>query len=301
MSVSENNQTDSEFKKTDLKTPERKLNLKSKLTGPIANMSELRKSLLFAELAMIAYNDDAEVREAVSVIGFDQVVFFDRDGSQAYKIANQNEVVITCRGTEPNEWNDIQADANAIAALAETAGKVHSGFKQEVDDLWPMIEKELKGCDQPIYFTGHSLGAAMATICAQRCFLSHMDAMPKELYTYGSPRVGCKKYINYCELDYKRWVNNNDIVTRVPPPWMGYRHTGTEFYINSKGVVGSVRGWRRVRDRLRGLFSGLLRFKIDYLSDHSVRDYIQHIVNAVCKEEGITPEELYSQGPRSDL
>ena len=280
---------------------EKPLALKTRLKGPIESMSLLRKSLLFAELSMIAYNDDAEVREAVAEVGFDNIHFFDNDGSQAYEISNKDDCVITCRGTEPNEWNDIKADANAISVIAETAGRVHSGFKKEVDDLWPLMEEKLEGETRTLYFTGHSLGGAMATICAGRCHLSKIKAFPKELYTYGSPRVGNKRYVNYCQIDYKRWVNNNDIVTRVPPPWMGYRHTGQEIYIDSHGKVRQISGWRRTGDRFRGFFRGLLKFQIDHLSDHSIRRYIDYIANAVCNEEGISREELYAQGPQSDL
>jgi triacylglycerol lipase len=55
----------------------------------------------------------------------------------------------------------------------------------------------------------------MATICAGRCFLSEIDSLPYALYTYGSPRVGDKRFVNFVELNHARWVNNNDIVTRV--------------------------------------------------------------------------------------
>lgn len=280
---------------------ERPLKLKSKLSGPIADLSMLRKSLLFAELSMIAYNDDVEVSQAVGAVGFDRIQFFDRDGSQAYKIENDNDVVITCRGTEPNEWNDIQADANAIAAVAETAGKVHSGFKKEVDDLWPEIQKVLIRQRKPLYFCGHSLGGAMATICAGRCYLAHIKAEPAEVYTFGSPRVGNRRYVNFVPLDYKRWVNNNDIVTRVPPTWLGYRHTGTEIYINANGVVSNLKGWKRTKDRIRGFLRGLRKLQVDHFSDHSAHAYIDHVVTAICEEERTTPEAIYAEGPKVDL
>jgi len=66
----------------------------------------------------------------------------------------------------------------------------------------------------------------MAAICAGRCRLSYIRSNPRALYTYGSPRVGNRRYVNYVQLEAYRWVNNNDIVTRVPPSWLGYRHKG---------------------------------------------------------------------------
>lgn len=264
---------------------ERPLNLKSKLDGPILDLEKFYRSLLFAELSMIAYNDDQEVRDAAKQIGFTETTLYDNDGSQAYRFENEHDCVIACRGTEPNEWNDIKADANAISAVSETVGRVHSGFKKEVDDLWPMLEKELQSNEKPVYFTGHSLGGAMATICAGRCKLSHIKSVPQEVQTFGSPRVGNKRYVNHVDITYYRWVHNNDIVTQVPPRWFGYRHTGTEVYIDRKGHINEVGGWNRTRDRLKGFLGGLLKFQIDQFSDHSIHGYI----NAICRklnEEG---------------
>ena len=113
----------------------------SKLSGPIGELTFLQRSLLFAELAMISYNDEDEARRAGQIIGLPDVTFYNHDGSQAYRFRNDYDCVIACRGTEPNEWNDIRADANAASVLAETAGKVHRGFKTEVR----VVETQEKG------------------------------------------------------------------------------------------------------------------------------------------------------------
>lgn len=258
--------------------------LKSKLTGPIRDLTFLQRSLLFAELSMVSYNDEDEARRAADKIGFPDLTFYDHDGSQAFRFRNDDDCVIACRGTEPNEWNDIRADANAASVLAETAGKVHRGFKTEVDDLWPMLETALMGNDQPLWFCGHSLGGAMATICAGRCFLSHIESMPKQLYTFGSPRVGDKRYINYVKLDHYRYVHNNDVVTRVPPVLLGYRHCGSEVYINRNGEIGELNHISRRRDRWQGFLRGLRKWKIDHFTDHSIMGYIDAIARAVESE-----------------
>jgi len=275
---------------------ERPIEVSSDIGGPIDQLSFLQRSLLFAELAMIAYNDLNEAERAASHVGFPDVTFFDHDGSQAYRFRNDHDCVIACRGTEPNEWNDIRADVSASAVVAETVGKVHRGFKREVDDLWPMLETALLGNQQPLWFCGHSLGGAMATICAGRCFLSHINSNPSGLYSYGSPRVGNKRYINYVKLEHFRFVNNNDIVTRVPPAWMGYRHCGTEIYLDRQGRIGQLSGTARRLDRWRGFLAGLVRRQIDHFSDHSLHAYIQPLLDAAQTEQasvgrgGMTPD-----------
>ena len=261
------------------------LTLHSRLAAPIADSSPLKKVLLFAELSMIAYLPETEARRAASSIGLQECTFLDRDGSQAYLFNDADDCVVACRGTEPNEWNDIKADANAATALAETIGRVHRGFKREVDDLWPLMEQALIDNKKMLWFTGHSLGGAMATICAGRCFLSHIPSTPHALFTYGSPRVGNKRYINYCRLDHARWVNNNDIVTHVPPAWMGYRHTGQEMYLNAYGKIRRMTGWQRTKDRWRGFNMGLRTGSFDHFSDHSIKRYIEYIHDAMLEEK----------------
>jgi triacylglycerol lipase len=235
---------------------------------------------------MISYNDPFEAAYAAKALGLPDFCFYDQDGAQAYRFRNEWDAVIACRGTEAHEWNDIKADMNVGPALAETVGKVHRGFKREVDDLWPMLEIALKENRLPLWFCGHSLGGAMATICAARCVHSYIDSNPEELYTFGSPRVGCKTYINHAKLTYYRWVNNNDIVTRVPPRWMGYAHAGQEIYLNYRGRIRRLTGWQRTKDRTRGFLLGLKTWSFDYFRDHAIHNYIRHIITAVSLEEG---------------
>ena len=270
-------------------TPEYQF-ISAPIEGPIENRSILERSLLFAELAWVAYLAKESAETVVDDIGLRETLFLDRDGSQAYIFKTDTDCIVACRGTEPTEWNDIKADANAATALSETVGRVHRGFKQEVDDLWPRMEKALIENTRTLWFTGHSLGGAMATICAGRCFLSHIKSIPREVYTYGSPRVGNKRYVNHVKLRHYRWVNNNDIVCRVPPIFMGYRHTGKQMYLNAYGKLRPLNAPQRAKDRWRGFWMGVKKGTLDHFSDHSMDDYIRHIQNAIKEEaEGTIP------------
>jgi triacylglycerol lipase len=244
------------------------------LTGPIVDRHWIEQSLFFAEISRLAYRAEVEARPIFLGIGFDEVQYLDRDGAQAYLLQNRDDLVVVCRGTELHDWNDLRADANAWTVLAEV-GRIHCGFKTEVDDLWPIIERAIRENQRPVWFAGHSLGAAMATICAGRCKLSSIPSNPKALFTYGSPRVGNRAYIHAVNLPHYRWVHNNDIVARVPPTWLGYRHSGYELYIDSHGRLRHIISWDRFRDRFRGLWVGLFAGKFDAFSDHPIRTYIQ--------------------------
>lgn len=251
--------------------------LKSAPNRNITETPKLFRALLFAELSMIAYLPHDLVKVAAVKLGFTETDFFDNDGSQAYSFENKQDIVIAFRGTEANEWNDLKADINATQALAETAGRVHRGFKKEVDDLWPEIEKKLSLTSKNLWFTGHSLGGAMATICAGRCVFSSKVPSPQQIQSFGSPRVGNKRYINHAKVDYIRWVNNNDIVTRSPPIWLGYQHSGKEIYLDSVGRIKSLTQVQRSRDRWKGFILGIKNKEIDYLSDHAITRYVDYI------------------------
>lgn len=258
---------------------------KSSASRPIREMTMLQRSLLLAEVSLISYLSVKECNLAAGKLGFVKGKFFNSNGAQAYWFQSPYDSVLVCRGTEPHEWNDIKADANAITAVAETVGRVHRGFKTEVDRLWPHVEKELETNEFPLWFCGHSLGAAMAQICAGRCLISYIKSEPEEVYTFGSPRIGNREYVEYPRLKHYRWVNNNDIVPRVPPMLLGYTHSGIELYLNHLGKIREIHGWRRVVDRARGFLSSLVKFRIDQLSDHSVTSYIDCIFEACLIEE----------------
>lgn len=226
-----------------------------------------------AEFSRLAYFSPSDILSIANKAGINVVDLIDRDGAQAYIFANDFDMIIVARGTEPNQWDDLRADANAWTVLVEI-GRVHSGFNGEVDHLWPIVEQRIKENKLPTYFTGHSLGAAMSTVCAARCKASSIATNPQSLFTFGSPRVGNRRYIKSTGLPHYRWVNNNDIVTRVPPRWMGYIHSGYELYLDHKGRLRKVYSWSRSKDRFIGLIKSLRKRKLDYLSDHSMVEYI---------------------------
>ncbi len=246
------------------------------LERPVSELSWIQKSLLFAELSRLAYAAPEAVENIVYEAGLDQCVFIARDGAEAYVLGNRFDCMIVCRGTEPNQWNDIKADANAWTVASEV-GRVHSGFHSEVNELWPLLEQKINENQRPMWFSGHSLGGAMAAVCAVRCKISPIPSNPQAIFSYGAPRVGDRSYTSFLKVKHYRWVNNNDIVPRVPPRWLGYRHMGQEIYINRNGRISNLRSWFRVRDRFLGLLASLRLWKLDYFSDHAMVDYIEHI------------------------
>jgi triacylglycerol lipase len=253
----------------------------------ITELTFYERSLLFAKLSSIAYMDEKKATKEVKALGFTTVEFYDKDGAQAYRFMNKEDIVIACRGTQPTQWNDIKADLKAMPVMAETVSRVHRGFKKEVDDIWPMVKEDLTRVSKTrkAWFCGHSLGAAMTTIMAARC--NDDPTMPniEEIYTYGSPRVGWSKYVASLDATHHRWRNNNDIVTTVPFNIMGYRHHGTEHYMNAYGYERKLNTWQRIKDRWRGIVMGIKTGKFDSFSDHNMSEYIANIEKNIIEGE----------------
>ena len=139
----------------------------------------------FAEISNLAYQEEKVFKKTASAMGYKNVKYFDVDGAQAYGMGKKDYIVLAFRGTEPTQFNDIKADLNALHVRNELgAGRVHKGFKREVDDIWEQIEVWIaKRKFTQAYTCGHSLGGAMSTIACSR--------LPEGTvcYNFGSPRV----------------------------------------------------------------------------------------------------------------
>jgi len=227
-----------------------------------------RKELLkFAKIAATTYEDPKDSRQKFKDQGYEIVEFFDIKDAQGYLLKNSNEYVLSFRGTQSK--GDVLADLKARMKTESAGGSVHRGFKGELDKLWPSIEKSLNKIDC-LYITGHSLGAAMATIAASR-----IQKKVLALITFGSPRVGTKEFVNSLNVAHYRVQNNCDDVTKVPLLIMGYRHHGTHKYMNFYGEFRNLSSWQRIKDMVRSRFKAWKKGeKFIGIFDHMMDRYI---------------------------
>ncbi len=79
---------------------------------------------------------------------------------------------------------------------------MHAGFLGAVDALWAQLTKAIQDpeCGQrPLWFTGHSLGGAMAVLAAVRLINEKPQAELGGIYTFGQPMVGNIKFAHTLE------------------------------------------------------------------------------------------------------
>jgi len=219
-------------------------------------------------IAELAYKDiDKDVRKEFKALGFTSIKFIDIDGAQAYVLSNKERITVAFRGTEATEKSDIYADLE----ITHEKG-FHEGFYEEYEKLELAVHGEvskLRGRKKrPVYVTGHSLGAAIASIF---CFNYH-EAVA--LYTFGCPRNASWSKSKELKVPHYRCVNNNDIVPKMPPAILNYRHHGELHYINFYGNVRVLTWWQRFKDSWRGRRAAWRnKDKFDGISDHGMTEY----------------------------
>ena len=235
---------------------------------------ETSQLLVFAKIAETTYSNPKDSKNKFKELGYSIVEFFDIDGAQAYLLKGTDAHVLSFRGTEVTEKSDVLADLKAGKNIEPCGGKVHVGFKGEINKVWPSIQKALINIDS-LYVTGHSLGAAMATIAASR-----IQKKVKALITFGSPRVGNAEFVNSVFVAHYRVQNNCDDVTKVPFRVMGFRHHGQHKYMNFYGEFRTLTPWQRIKDMMRSRIKARAKGqKFIGVFDHLMSNYITKLKN----------------------
>ena len=244
-----------------------------------------------AKASNTAYSDftDPEVINTIKSWGFDEskIKFFDSHETQAFLAADNDKIIIAFRGTEPKRLKDWVTDAK-VRKTAGPYGDVHRGFSKALSYVWSDIEDaidELRDNKQSIWLTGHSLGAALATLATGLIETNERALTVSGLYTFGSPRVGSHRFAKQFNLDNNsvfRFVNNNDVVTRVPLS-LTYSHVGSLMYFDSDGDFykdNELKWWNIFWDRLSGKLDSFLDLNpADSITDHSMDNYEENIFN----------------------
>ncbi len=198
-------------------------------------------------------------------------------GFVAHSIQNPNQLILAIRGTSNGiEWWD---DANAVVMTpfkVPNCGAVGAGFARIYDTL-EVVQRPMEGSIAPpqslkaagsfatqvatllerraaatpsgehaaasssVEVTGHNLGAALATLYVMENAHTRNVSNPA-LCTFASPFVGDGTFVQVFDgLQLTSWriVNGQDIVPKLPPEILGFRHIETEQLFSSLGKVQS--------------------------------------------------------------
>lgn len=246
-----------------------------------------RTAFVMASMAHLAYDQfekggrDKQLFEAkLKSGGFTLVDIFhsEETDTQAFLARNDDHeyAVLAFRGTEVSKKKDILTDAKALK-VSMIEGGVHHGFLAAYNSIKDDIEKSLeKVLDLPLYITGHSLGAALATVATNYLEETAINKAPLRdriaaCYTFGSPRVGNREFNKEFRSAIYRVVNTTDIVTVVPLIAMGYTHIGDVRFLGTgeRDIQAGIPILRRTLFFLAAIF----RLFGPLVGDHGIIKY----------------------------
>jgi triacylglycerol lipase len=243
-----------------------------------------------AEAALLSYWGKATGVSRFESAGL-CATFVEVEDTQAYVAWSADFLLISFRGTQPGSLTDIVDDA-LVTLVPWTHGAVHCGFKGALERIWVPLMKivEPLATARTVWFAGHSLGAALATLAADRF------SDTAGVCTLGSPRVGDRRFATGFDARFGarslRYVNDTDIVTHLPTPFpLPYNHVGAVRHITPDGritaqmmplahfvpeVFGNVKHLSELSDALK---AGAIQTAPDFLLDHMPRAYTVDLWN----------------------
>jgi predicted lipase len=115
---------------------------------------------------------------------------------------------------------------------------MHRGFVNAYFSIRDQIHEYVSNHEiASVTTTGHSLGGALATLCAVDIQYNFHNKVSIEAYTFGAPKVGndgFRESFNRRVPNSYRFVYGMDIVAELPRWWQGYRHVDAELRIGSR-------------------------------------------------------------------
>jgi len=155
-------------------------------------------------------------------LGFNKIYTDFRPG-----IAIENEGSNTLWGEMKRGLNKFsrELDQNLRDELKAANPDICQQHKRSIKDTVGQVLGTLLNTGDPpigLHVAGHSLGAALATICALHAAVLCEKAglrCPVNLYAFASPRVGDPQFAKACDqrLNAFRIANSEDVVPGIPP------------------------------------------------------------------------------------
>lgn len=232
--------------------------------------------------------DQTTMASKLNDLGFSSVQFFESQGHEKQGgthcfLAIHDDpdpgkklAVVAFRGTDKDDPTDLLDDVDAPLVDWNGQGKVFDGFRDALAEVQSPLLAALQNVNCKLLVTGHSLGAATATLLASL-------KTPAALYTIGSPRVGNANFVRALGgVPSYRYVDCCDAVTELPPAALGYAHLGSMLYIDrNRKVINAPSDDAVAGDRLIARSEYFIKYAwksgnvgVRDLADHAPINYV---------------------------
>jgi len=208
-----------------------------------------RKIALYARLANLAYTDIEGV-PFISELADLKVkllaTFKNNDtGAKGFIVQDGNDIgIVMGYGKKYADW--LPEFSSATVELANNLGSmfsVNKEFTATFSSIKNVIIELFKSRETPANFewVGHGAGGAIATLGA--FWTSQWPAFSTKLYTFGSPRVGDKRFVDLLNdkvTECHRVVGEGDLIPGIPlidnqGQW--YKHVKGKMAVHEGGKV----------------------------------------------------------------
>ncbi|MBN1998328.1 lipase family protein [candidate division KSB1 bacterium] len=205
-----------------------------------------------AEFSFLSYTPQDFIKSQINQAGIKSFRFFESFKCKCFVANTSDFAIVAFRGTATKSTDlfiDLIDNLSIKLTDFREKEKVHYGFYSAFKDIWNgnsgfkeyLYYLQENNPKIKFYFTGHSLGAAVASLAAASFKNCHA------LYTFGAPKVGNLAFANSLEQKTYRIVNFGDLVTLLPPSFSNkeqneYVHHGTiKFIDKSKSLAAEIK------------------------------------------------------------
>lgn len=234
-------------------------------------------------------SDNARLDEAGLEKIYPNAVFIENKDTdtQCFTLRAENSVIIAFRGTQqPKDWltdlNGVHVDYGMVPPYGnlDSEIRVHRGFikayKSVRDAIHEQVLKDLSHIST-IYVCGHSLGGALATLCAVDMQYTNPD---KTIFCFpsGNPKVGNKAFVqsyNRRVPDTTRTYTRKDLVPHLPPAWLERTfkqksyHTAKGNPIGPRNIFAGFLHWIRNRLQKKRFAAGVTNHAIPFYEKYA--------------------------------
>lgn len=262
------------------------------------------QSLYLARLSALVYKTPIVYKHRLAELFGDNHTCTDLQGqsgsgpaqsTQGFVLRKGDIAIVTFRGTEPRAMEDWLVDADLLLqkprerlyplAMLGPQARLHRGFSDAFDSVVDQM-LEAVGDASRVYVCGHSLGGAIASLAFTHMHFRPCSAIRElSLCTFGAPQVGNVEFSNAVDAAIiqhgktraaRRYVNDRDIVPRMPPVHFRFKHFGIPFRFDAAGQVKQdlTPGWARSVDLILDASNDPGKWAQGNITDHAIGKYI---------------------------